>query len=72
MEPAHVHRAPDDVKPMKVQLPVRQHIELHSLRVLTDRNISEIVRDAVARYLDLVKEDGAVDLDRLEGSDLGE
>lgn len=65
--------APDDTKPIKVQIPVRQHIKLHSLRIVTDLGLSEMVQIAVANYLDLVKEEGDVDIDRmaLEDQELG-
>lgn len=40
-----------ETKELKVQLPVRQHIRLHSLKILTDRTISETVAEALQFHL---------------------
>lgn len=64
-------RAPGDTKPLKVQLPLHQHVKLHSLRVLTDRNISDMVEIAVANYLDLVEEEGDIAVQEIPGDGPG-
>lgn len=47
----------DELKQVRVKIPVRQHIQLHSLRLLTDRTISEIVRDALDRWFEELPDD---------------
>jgi hypothetical protein len=39
-------------KQLKVKLPLRQHLRLHSLKVLTGQNISDTVAEALTGYLD--------------------
>lgn len=48
--------ATDDRKALKVTLPIRQHIRLRTLKLLTDRTMSEITEEAVDRYLDQLEE----------------
>lgn len=60
-------RAPDETKPMKVQLPLHQHVKLHSLRVLTDRSISDMVEIAVGNYVDLLREEGDAAVEEIPG-----
>lgn len=36
---------------LKVTIPVRQHIQLHAMKVLTGRNMSQAVEEALDRYL---------------------
>lgn len=38
-------------KQLKVKVPLRQHLRLHSLKVLTGQNISETVEEALTEYL---------------------
>lgn len=45
-------------KSIKVKLPIRQHIKLHALKLVTENNISETVETALDEFLD-----------RKEGSD---
>lgn len=42
----------DEDKPMKIQLSMRHHLMLHSLKILTGRTIAEIVDEALERYYD--------------------
>lgn len=39
-------------KTMKVQIPTRLHIKLHSLKILSGQNISETVEEAVESYFE--------------------
>lgn len=48
-------------KQLKVKLPLRLHLRLHSVKVLTGQNISDQVAEALAKYLDDV--DGLPELD---------
>lgn len=45
-----MHRS-DERKDLKVSLPVRQHIRLRALKILTGETLSQITEDAVDRYL---------------------
>lgn len=47
-------------KPLKVSVPLKQHIELHKLKILTGQNMSETVQDALEMYLDAIRENGGV------------
>lgn len=47
-------------KPLKVSVPVKQHIDLHKLKILTGKNMSETVQDALEMYLDAIRENGGV------------
>lgn len=40
----------ESVKDLKVRLPMRYHVQLQSLKVLTGKNISEAVEEALAQY----------------------
>lgn len=48
-------------KQLKVKLPLRLHLRLHSVKVLTGQNISDQVAEALASYLDDM--DGLPELD---------
>lgn len=39
-------------KTLKVSLPARLHLKLHSLKILTGTTISDTVEEAVERYFD--------------------
>lgn len=39
-------------KTLKVSLPARLHLKLHSLKILTGTTISDTVEDAVERYFE--------------------
>jgi hypothetical protein len=39
-------------KSIKVKLPIRQHIKLHALKLVTENNISETVETALDEFLD--------------------
>jgi hypothetical protein len=41
----------DGVREMKVKIPLRLHISLHSLKLLSGRQLSEIVTEALVAYL---------------------
>lgn len=45
--------AMEEQKDLRVRLPVKQHLELHKLKILTDQNMSEIVRAALEEYVDV-------------------
>jgi predicted DNA-binding protein len=38
-------------KQLKVKIPLRQHLRLHSLKVLTGQTISDTVAEAVTQHL---------------------
>lgn len=50
----------DRTKPLKVSVPLRQHIELHKLKILTGKNMSETVQDALEMYLAEIRDNGGV------------
>lgn len=41
----------DRVKEMKVKVPARIHLRLHSMKILTGKGISDAVVDALEAYL---------------------
>lgn len=47
----------DETKTLKVTLPASLHLKLHSLKVLSGKNISETVEEAVEAHLDDEYED---------------
>lgn len=47
-------------KPLKVSVPLKQHIELHKLKILTGQNMSETVQDALKMYLDAIRDNGGL------------
>lgn len=49
LEPAP--RKLEGVREMKVKIPLRLHISLHSLKLLSGRQISDIVTEALQNYL---------------------
>ncbi len=49
-------------KELKVKIPVTHHIKLHSMKVLTGKQISETVRDALDAYFH-APPDGLLGLD---------
>lgn len=49
----------DRTKPVKVSLPLKQHIDLHRVKVLTGKTMSETVQDALEMYLETVRDDGS-------------
>lgn len=53
----------DRRKALKVKVPVKQHIDLHTIKILTGKNMSETVTEAIALYIKTLKE---------EGEDIGE
>lgn len=46
-----VPRSLDGVREMKVKIPLRLHVSLHSLKLLSGRQISEIVTEALITYM---------------------
>lgn len=42
----------DRLRALKVKIPVRQHIQLRTLKVLTGKNLSQTVREALGRYFE--------------------
>lgn len=48
-------------KQLKVKLPLRMHLRLHSVKVLTGETISDQVSEALASYLEDM--DGLPDID---------
>lgn len=55
----------DDRKPLKVSLPIRQHIRLRTLKLLTEQTISEITEDAVESYFEALGDAEDLDDDHL-------
>lgn len=47
----------DESKRLKVQLPVRQHLQLHRIKVLAGQNLSESVRRALDLYFEQLEEE---------------
>lgn len=43
---------------LKVRIPVRQHIEPHTLSLLTDRSLSDIVDEALTLYVQKLPAEG--------------
>lgn len=49
-------------KTLKVSLPAKMHLQLHSLKILTGKNISDTVEDALDSYFsDQIEEDVEAD-----------
>lgn len=46
----------DELKEIKVKIPISQHIKLHRVRLLTETTISQTVRDALEHYFALLRE----------------
>lgn len=46
----------DEPRQLKVKVPTRTMIKLHSLKILTGKNISDQVLEALNRYFDVVEE----------------
>jgi hypothetical protein len=42
---------PATLKPLKVRLPLAQVLQLHRMRIVGDRTVSQIVEDALQSYL---------------------
>jgi predicted DNA-binding protein len=42
----------NESKTMKVQIPTRLHLKLHSLKILSGRTISDTVEEAVETYFE--------------------
>lgn len=51
----------DDTKQLKAKLPIRQHLQLHQIKILEGQNLSETVRQALDDYFDRLDEDQAGD-----------
>lgn len=56
-------RDPEELKEIKVKLPVRQHIKLHSIKLMMNQNISTTVEHALESYFELLKEEQATEKD---------
>jgi len=41
-----------ELKPLKVRLPLSHVLELHRMRIVGDRSVSEIVEDALREYME--------------------
>lgn len=46
----------DDTKQLKAKLPIRQHLQLHQIKILEGQNLSETVRKALDDYFDRLEE----------------
>lgn len=42
---------PSVLKPLKIRLPLAQVLQLHRMRIVGDRTVSQIVEDALEQYL---------------------
>lgn len=49
----------DESKRLKIQVPVRQHLRLHQIKVLEGQNLSESVRRALEMYFEHLEEEQA-------------
>lgn len=56
-------RDPEELKEIKVKLPVRQHIKLHSIKLMMNQNISDTVEEALEAYFALLKEEQTTEKD---------
>jgi len=55
---AGVHRAdPNELKPLKLQLPLSHVLLLHKMRIVASRSVSEIVADALQDYFEELRRD---------------
>lgn len=53
----HHEKDLDEEKRLKVQLPVRHHLQLHRIKILEEQNLSETVRRALDRYFEELEEE---------------
>lgn len=48
---------PSVLKPLKVRLPLAQVLQLHRMRIVGDRTVSQIVEDALEQYLNGIQKE---------------
>ena len=48
---------PTELKPLKVRLPLAQVLQLHKMRIVGDRTVSEIVEEALEQYLNGIQKE---------------
>lgn len=48
----------DETSTVKLQLPQRQHLRLHCLKIMTGKTMSDIATEALARYFEEEDLDG--------------
>lgn len=48
---------PSTLKPLKVRLPLAQVLQLHRMRIVGDRTVSQIVEDALEQYLNGIQKE---------------
>lgn len=53
---------PARAKEVKVKIPVSHHIKLHSMKVLTGKQISDAITEALDAYFAARADDGTLDL----------
>lgn len=58
----------DEPKTMKISLPARLHVKLHSLKILGGVTISKTVEDAIVRYFERGDHQDAIEEDDLPKS----
>ncbi len=49
--------SPSTLKPLKVRLPLAQVLQLHRMRIVGDRTVSQIVVDALEQYLNGIQKE---------------
>ena len=58
----------DRVKEVKVRIPINYHIKLHSMKVLTGKQISDTVTEALQEYFSGIRDATPVPGDLLDAS----
>ena len=48
---------PSTLKPLKVRLPLAQVLQLHRMRIVGDRTVSQIVEEALEQYLNGIQKE---------------
>ena len=55
----HEEKQPEGLKELKVRIPVEQHLQLHGLKVMTGKQISDAVTEALETYFLAMREEEA-------------
>lgn len=50
-------RGAEELKEIKVRIPIGYHIRLHSIRLMLEQNISETVQKALETYFELLRQE---------------
>lgn len=52
MEPPNVLAGAEDERPLRINLPLRYHMELHRLKLLSGKRMATVVAEALELYFD--------------------